>query len=113
MRKVSSGGTGKGFDLARRRGRKPPSDWRRSIMYSNSALSGSGLQYGTVSPICSSRIGMLKRSRNALICSRSIFFCWCAMFWPSPALPMPKPLMVLARMIVGPPVCFVAASYAA
>jgi hypothetical protein len=35
----------------------------------------------------------------------SIFFCWWLMFIASPASPMPKPLMVLARISVGWPLC--------
>ena len=31
----------------------------------------------------------------------SIFFCWWEMFIASPDWPMPKPLMVLARISVG------------
>src|SRR4249920_658250 len=40
-------------------------------------------------------MGMLKRSRKALMSSSVSFFAWWAVFLPSPALPMPKPLTVM------------------
>ena len=46
---------------------------------------------------------MLKRSRTSLSSSSPSFFCWCATFSPSPALPRPKPLTVFARITVGAP----------
>ena len=65
-------------------------------------LSPRGLRNGSL-PSSSSGTGMLKRSRNAFRSSSSSFFCWCATIWPSPPLPSPKPLTVLARITVGWP----------
>ena len=56
---------------------------------------------------------MANWSRISLIVEMSIFFSWCVGFFAWPCLPRPKPLMVLARMTVGWPLCFTAAAYAA
>ena len=98
--KDDRGGIANGSALRRRWGRKPPSAMRRSSMYLCSAESSGNFRYGRAS-ISSSFTGSEKRSRKRAICSLSIFFCWCEVFMASPALPMPKPLMVLARMSVG------------
>ena len=54
-------------------------------------------RWGSSSSLSSAPAGM-EAVAEAAICSLSIFFCWCEMFIASPAWPMPKPLMVLARI---------------
>src|SRR3989339_730814 len=54
-----------------------------------------------MSAIWLSGIGMLKRSRKALMSSSVSFLVWCTVFLPSPDLPMPKPLTVLISSTVG------------
>ena len=63
-----------------------------------------------IASILSSGIGMSKRSRNCFSASTVIFFAWCAIIWPSPDSPMPKPFTVLARITVGWSLCFTAAA---
>ena len=74
--------------LRRRCGSGPPSFARTSRRYFISGESAAGLKYG-ISASLSSAIGMLKRSRNWRSASIGIFFCWWAMFLPSPTAPMP------------------------
>ena len=80
-----------------------------AFRYFISGLSSAGRRNGSL-PISSSLTGILKRSRKARSASSSSFFCWWAVFCPSPALPIPKPLTVCAKMTVGPPLCAMAAA---
>ena len=65
---------------------------------------------GRASLACSSVSGSPSRSRIARRASSFTDFCWCVMLRPSPASPMPKPLIVFARITVGCPVVRTAAS---
>ena len=106
---VSSGGTDNGVASGRRAGRKPPIALRRPSMYCSSGLSCAGRENGKRA-ISSSDTAMLKRSRKARRSSSDNFFCWCVTIWPSPALPIPNPFTVLARITVGWPRCALAAA---
>ncbi len=57
-------------------------------------------------------IGSSSRSRNALSVTAFSFFIWWVAFFPSRAS-IVQPLMVCARITVGWPTCFAAASKAA
>ena len=106
---VNGSGVGIGSAAALRAGRLPPRAARRSSRYCSSGLSSGGRWKNA--PVASSSLnGRPSRSRIASRASSFIAFCWWVMFRPSPAMPMPYPLIVFARITVGWPVVRTAAA---
>jgi hypothetical protein len=97
-----------------RLGNDPSSAMRRSMRYVCSIEPSPNRMYGGSLPSASASSGITscryRRSRNTRSWSTVIFLIWWVALRPSTSGPRVHPLMVLARMTVGAPVCSVAAS---
>ncbi len=100
---AGAAGVSRASPFATRAGRYPPSFSRRACRYAISGDSRGGRTNSHASH-CASVSGSAKRSRKAMSWSVSSFFCWCVVIRPCPAVPMPKPFLVFARITVGWPV---------